>query len=65
MLHAVRNYPVVRVTLSILEKEGTIEGAKTLERREKMGSGLPIGSGLPEGADVNRFIDLVLLKALV
>lgn len=65
MLHAVRNYPVVRVMLSILEKEGTIEGAKTLERREKMASGLPIGSGLPEGADVNRFIDFVLLKALV
>lgn len=41
MLHADRNYPVVRRMLLILEKEGTIGGAKTLGRREKWNAGHP------------------------
>lgn len=58
MLHADTNYLVLREILLILEKEGTTEGAKPLRRREK------IGSGLSEHAPIDRFMDLVVLKAL-
>lgn len=50
--------------LLILERAGTIGGAKTLGRREKMEPGPPMGSGLSEGAGVDRVIDEALLKAL-